>query len=122
MWQRIQTVYMVLGASMLFTVGMGNPNVLESVLGGFGVGLFLANCTYYKNRKRQFVLNRLAMLVAFALEAVYLYPVLEAGDSGVLDQSVWVTLAPLCAVVFASLANRAIQRDENLVKSSDRIR
>jgi hypothetical protein len=62
------------------------------------------------------------MLVAFALEAVYLYPVLEAGDSGVLDQSVWVTLAPLSAVVFASLANRAIQRDENLVKSSDRIR
>ena len=122
MWQRIQTVYMVLGALMLFTVGLGNPNVLETVLGGFGVGLFLANCTYYKNRKRQFVLNRLAMLVAFALEAVYLYPVLESGDSGVLDQSGWVTLAPLSAVVFASLANRAIQRDENLVKSSDRIR
>jgi hypothetical protein len=122
MWQRIQTVYMVLGALMLFTVGLGNPNVLETVLGGFGVGLFLANCTYYKNRKRQFVLNRLAMLVAFALEAVYLYPVLESGDSGVLDQSVWVTLAPLSAVVFTSLANRAIQRDENLVKSSDRIR
>jgi hypothetical protein len=122
MWQRIQTVYMVLGALMLFTFGLGNPNVLETVLGGFGVGLFLANCTYYKNRKRQFVLNRLAMLVAFALEAVYLYPVLESGDSGVLDQSVWVTLAPLSAVVFASLANRAIQRDENLVKSSDRIR
>ena len=122
MWQRIQTVYMVLGALMLFTVGLGNPNVLETVLGGFGVGLFLANCTYYKNRKRQFVLNRLAMLVAFALEAVYLYSVLESGDSGVLDQSVWVTLAPLSAVVFASLANRAIQRDENLVKSSDRIR
>ncbi len=122
MWQRIQTVYMVLGALMLFTVGLGNPNVPETVLGGFGVGLFLANCTYYKNRKRQFVLNRLAMLVAFALEAVYLYPVLESGDSGVLDQSVWVTLAPLSAVVFASLANRAIQRDENLVKSSDRIR
>ena len=122
MWQRIQTVYMVLGALMLFTVGLGNPNVLETVLGGLGAGLFLANCTYYKNRKRQFVLNRLAMLVAFALEAVYLYPVLESGDSGVLDQSVWVTLAPLSAVVFASLANRAIQRDENLVKSSDRIR
>ena len=87
MWQRIQTVYMVLGALMLFTVGLGNPNVLETVLGGFGLGLFLANCTYYKNRKRQFVLNRLAMLVAFALEAVYLYPVLESGDSGVLGDS-----------------------------------
>lgn len=122
MWQRIQTVHMVLGALMLFTVGLGNPNTLETVLGGLGVGLFLANCTYYKNRKRQFVVNRLALLVAFALEAVYLYPALQAGDTAVLNQSVWVTLAPLGAVVFAALANRAIQRDEDLVKSSDRIR
>jgi hypothetical protein len=39
-----------------------------------------------------------------------------------MTQSVWITLAPLVAVVFAALANRAIQRDENLVKSADRIR
>jgi hypothetical protein len=31
-------------------------------------------------------------------------------------------MAPLAAVVFAALANRAIQRDENLIKSADRIR
>lgn len=122
MWQRIQTAYMALGALMLFTVGLSNPNTLETVLGGLGVGLFLANTTYYKNRKRQFVVNRLAMLVSFALEGMYLYPVLQSGSTENLDQTVWITLAPLVAVVFAALANRAIQRDEALVKSSDRIR
>lgn len=113
---------MALGALLFFTVGLGNPNTLETVLGGLGVGLLLANTTYYKHRKRQFVVNRLAMLVAFALEGVYVYPVLQSGDTSVMDQSVWITLAPLVAVVFAALANRAIQRDENLVKSADRIR
>jgi hypothetical protein len=122
MWQRIQTAYMALGALLFFTVGLGDPNTLETVLGGLGVGLFLANISYFKHRKRQFVVNRLAMLVAFALEGVYVYPALRSGDTSVMNQSVWITLAPLVAVVFAALANRAIQRDENLVKSADRIR
>ena len=38
MWQRIQTAYMALGALLFFTVGLGDPNTLETVLGGLGVG------------------------------------------------------------------------------------
>lgn len=119
MWQRIQTVYMALGALAFFSVGLGQPNQTEIIFGGLGCGLFIANIFWYKTRKRQFVVNRLVILVAFALEGLFMYPLLQNQTP---TQTAWLTMAPLVAVLMAVLANRAIQRDEQLVKSADRLR
>ena len=68
MWQRIQTLYMALGAVMFFFVGYNNLSNAQSLLAGLGVALLLANITYYKHRKRQFMVNRVVVIVAFVLE------------------------------------------------------
>jgi 4-hydroxybenzoate polyprenyltransferase len=119
MWQRIQTLYMALAAVSLFAVGAANPTEWSSLLAGLGVALFTANTTYFKYRQRQFVVNRIGILAAFALEAVYLIPVLN-GTAGA--ENSWSLALPLVAVVFASMANRAIQADESKVREADRFR
>ena len=119
MWQRIQTLYMAFAAVSLFAVGAANPTEWSSLLAGLGVALFTANTTYFKYRQRQFVVNRIGILAAFALEAVYLIPVLN-GTAGA--ENSWSLALPLVAVVFASMANRAIQADEAKVREADRFR
>jgi 4-hydroxybenzoate polyprenyltransferase len=119
MWQRIQTLYMALAAVSLFAVGAANPTEWSSLLAGLGVALFTANTTYFTYRQRQFVVNRIGILTAFALEVVYVIPVLN-GTAGA--ENSWSLALPLVAVVFASMANRAIQADEAKVREADRFR
>ncbi|MFZ9732793.1 MAG: DUF4293 family protein [Schleiferiaceae bacterium] len=119
MWQRIQTLYMALAALSLFAVGAANPTEWSSLLAGLGVALFTANTTYFRYRQRQFVVNRIGILAAFALEVVYLIPVLN-GTQGA--ENSWSLALPLVAVVFASMANRAIQADEAKVREADSFR
>ncbi|HAB31858.1 MAG TPA: hypothetical protein DCE13_04870, partial [Cryomorphaceae bacterium] len=114
MWQRIQTLYMALGAMMFFLVGTGNPSNAQALLAGLGVALFLANTTYFKHRKRQFVVNRVVILTAFVLEGWMLYSAngFSAGKEQEGSPLEFLAMAaPLMAVIFAALANRAIQSD-----------
>jgi 4-hydroxybenzoate polyprenyltransferase len=122
MWQRIQTLYMALGAVMFFFVGYNNLSNAQSLLAGLGVALLLANITYYKHRKRQFMVNRVVVIVAFVLEGWLIY-----GSMGLVEGANTVSgflplAAPLLAVIFTAMANRAIQADEKKVQSADRFR
>ncbi|MDA0362856.1 MAG: DUF4293 family protein [Bacteroidetes bacterium] len=122
MWQRIQTLYMALGAVMFFFVGYNNLSNAQSLLAGLGVALLLANITYYKHRKRQFMVNRVVVIVAFVLEGW-----LISGSMGLVEGATTVSgflplAAPLLAVIFTAMANRAIQADEKKVQSADRFR
>jgi hypothetical protein len=119
MWQRIQTLYMALAALCLFSVGAANPTAWSSLIAGLGVALFTANTTYFKYRQRQFVVNRIGIIASFALEVVYLIPVLNGTEAAANS---WSLALPLVAVVFASMANRAIQADEAKVREADRFR
>ena len=110
---------MALAALSLFAVGAANPTEWSSLLAGLGVALFTANTTYFRYRQRQFVVNRIGILAAFALEVVYLIPVLN-GTQGA--ENSWSLALPLVAVVFASMANRAIQADEAKVREADSFR
>tara|TARA_Y100000389_G_C17173786_1_gene370489 strand:- start:56 stop:424 length:369 start_codon:yes stop_codon:yes gene_type:complete len=122
MWQRIQTLYMAIGALSFFSIGIYHPDNKQALIAGLGVALLLANITYFKYRKRQFVVNRIAIIVAFVLEAIIIYPFLTSSQdllSGHIDIAL---VAPLISVIFCSLANRAIQGDEKKVNSSERFR
>ncbi len=121
MWQRTQTLYMALAALCLFIVGAANETAWTSLIAGLGVALFTANITYFRYRQRQFVVNRIGIIVAFALEAVYLIPVFNAELESPTPKP-WALALPLVAVVFASMANRAIQADEAKVREADRFR
>lgn len=122
MWQRIQTLYMFLGAIAFFCVGINLSNNIQALIAGLGVALLLANITYFRFRKRQFIVNRIAILVAFLLETLVIYPVLQIFEGDLVRTDLVKLAAPLIAVIFVALANRAIKKDEEKVNSSTRFR
>ena len=79
----------------------------------------------YKNRKRQLVLGRvnyfliLALVVFIHVSIKKILGQMGAGQSIVYGIS---TYLPVVSLVFQFLANRAIKKDEELVKSLDRLR
>ncbi|TYA68677.1 DUF4293 domain-containing protein, partial [Seonamhaeicola marinus] len=76
----------------------------------------------YKNRKSQFMLGRLNMILNFILLGFFVYQSLNlSGETAVSEKGIGVLL-PIISIVFLALANKAIKKDEDLVKSVDRLR
>ena len=76
----------------------------------------------FKNRKNQFVLNRLNMILNLFLLGFFVYRSLNlSGETSVSEKGIGM-LIPVFSIVFLVLANRAIKKDEDLVKSVDRLR
>ena len=136
MLQRIQTIYLLLcvlisGALPFFI----NIWTTESTLKVYAdsntiyIGLFLISATLavlsifsFKKRQNQFVLNRLNMILNFIIIGLLVYHSLSlSGEAKVSEKGIGMFL-PIFSIVFLALANKAIKRDEDLVKSVDRIR
>ncbi len=76
----------------------------------------------YKKRQNQFVVNRLNMIVNLFLLGFFVYRALNlSGETAVSEKGIGM-LIPVISIVFLVLANRAIKKDEDLVKSVDRLR
>ena len=76
----------------------------------------------YKNRQNQFVLNRLNIILNFILLGLLTFRLLTlSGETIVSVKGIGVML-PIVSIVCLVLANKAIKRDEDLVKSVDRLR
>ena len=136
MIQRIQTVYlffvMLVSGVLPFWVNLwsdpdGNIIFAENdilVSGAFYVSALLAlvAIVIYKKRKNQFVLNRLNMILNLFLLGFFVYRSLNlSGEISVSEKGIGV-LIPVISIVLLVLANRAIKKDEDLVKSVDRLR
>ena len=70
----------------------------------------------YKNRKTQFVLNRLSIILCFVFVGILIFMFDK------IYSFEWINLVPLFSIVLLVLANRAIKKDEDLIRSIDRIR
>lgn len=136
MIQRIQTIYLLISALVMgalflwFPVVMGQDGSIiiqrnEPMVTGliFGsIALAVISILSYKKRQRQFVLNRLNIILNFVLLGVFVYRSLTlSGETLVSEKGIGVFL-PIISIVFLVLANKAIKRDEDLVKSVDRLR
>ena len=136
MIQRIQTIYLCLLALIagllpiwfpLWVDNQGvevfaNSDILVSI--GFYVSVVLAIVTIvlFKNRKNQFVVNRLNMILNLFLLGFFVYRSLNlSGETAVSEKGIGM-LIPIISIVFLVLANKAIKKDEDLVKSVDRLR
>ncbi|MBS9765926.1 MAG: DUF4293 domain-containing protein [Flavobacteriaceae bacterium] len=76
----------------------------------------------YKTRKTQFVLGRLSILINLILLGILVYYVQNlSGEITVSEKGIGL-LIPIFTILFIVLANRAIKKDEELVKSVDRLR
>ena len=76
----------------------------------------------FKNRKLQFVLGRFSIMTNFILLGIIVVITQNlSGGISVSEKGIGL-LIPIASIVLVSLANRAIKRDEELVKSVDRLR
>ena len=84
---------------------------------------FIASClVWIKNRKNQFVINRLNLILNLFLLGFFVYRSLSlSGETAVSEKGIGM-LIPVFSIVFLALANKAIKKDEDLVKSVDRLR
>ena len=136
MLQRIQTVYLLIcfvisGVLPLFISLWPNVTkkeelfthaILFSILFGSSALLAVVSIFSYKKRQNQFVINRLNMILNFIIIGLLVYHSLTlSGEAQVSEKGIGMLL-PIFSIVFLALANKAIKRDEDLVKSVDRIR
>ena len=136
MLQRIQTIYLiivtVISAVLIFLFPLWK---LEGGVDFFAkdsllfLGLFLGSAVLaliaifmFKNRQLQFVLGRLNIILNFFLLGFFVYQSLNlSGETSVSEKGIGMFL-PIVSIVLLVLANKAIKKDEDLVKSVDRLR
>ena len=135
MIQRIQSVYLVLTAVLAAAVPVWLPLWEKDGVALFaydhpwikyifiGVAILaLLSLFRFKDRKQQFVLNRLNLLLNLILLGVFVYHSLNlSGETSVSEKGIGM-LIPVFSIVLLVLANKAIKKDEDLVKSVDRLR
>ncbi|MGC1205169.1 MAG: DUF4293 domain-containing protein [Flavobacteriaceae bacterium] len=136
MLQRIQTIYLLIAAG----VSAGLIYVFELYITTEEIKIFADDNIYvfaaflasallsiisifkYKNRKSQFMLGRLNIILNFFLLGFFVYQSLNiSGETAVSEKGIGMFL-PIVSIVFLALANKAIKKDEDLVKSVDRLR
>ena len=136
MWQRIQTLYLALVAVLngllvwwlpLYPeengVGIRATDRIELtiVFIVFAV-LPILSILMFRKRQNQFVLNRLTMILNLILLGFFVFrSLMLSGETAVSEKGIGM-LIPIFSIVFLVLANRSIKKDEDLVKSVDRLR
>ena len=143
MIQRIQTIYLliasVVSGGLIFVFNLWKTLKEQIfVLDLFKEGLFTLNVVpfmfitssilslvtifLYKNRKLQFVIGRIIILMNLFLLGLLIYLSLTlSGETIVSEKGIGMFL-PILVVLLIVLANKAIKKDEDLVKSVDRLR
>lgn len=143
MIQRIQTIYLLLASivsgGLIFVFNLWNT-IKEKI---FVVDLFsrevftlkvipfmfivsailsLVAIFLFKNRKLQFVIGRIIILTNLFLLGLLIYLSLNlSGETSVSEKGIGMFL-PILAILLVVLANKAIKKDEDLIKSVDRLR
>ncbi|TRW25831.1 DUF4293 family protein [Flavobacterium zepuense] len=136
MIQRIQSIYLLIAVIVsgilpiflpLYTLSNGTEvsfmdNIAFVVLFVFSATLSIVTIFSYKRRQNQFVLNRLNIILNLILLGLFVYQSLNLpGEDEISEKGIGMIL-PIISIVFLSLANRAVKKDEDLVKSADRLR
>ena len=136
MLQRIQTIYLLIAAGVsggliyVFELWTSPENVkiyaydINYIFDMFLVSAFFSilSISRFKNRKSQFMLGRLNIILNFFLLGLFVYQSLNlSGEALVSEKGIGIFL-PIISIVFLALANKAIKKDEDLVKSVDRLR
>ena len=141
MIQRIQSLYLLLGAACLFPAALLEITMLAQVddtltwyepaltiVGVATMATALGAIFFYKNRPKQRKLVSAVQVMTIIFIIILVAGLVIADGLAQLTQggvdavSIILLALPLLAYVFFWLARRGIQRDINLVKSMDRLR
>jgi hypothetical protein len=137
MLQRIQTIYLLIAFVVtgflpffipLWTMADGTlymfmNNQIYVVVFGLSTTLSLVSIVSYKKRQNQFVMGRLNIILNLILLGLFVYRSLNlSGETPLVSEKGIGMFLPIVAIVLLVLANKAIKKDEDLVKSVDRLR
>ena len=137
MIQRIQTLYLVLSFIITGVLPFVFPlwstvdgkeylfmqNQLYVILFGLSTTLSLLSIISFKKRQHQFVLGRLNIILNLILLGLFVYHSLNlSGETPAVSEKGIGMFLPILAIVLLGFANKAIKKDEDLVKSVDRLR
>jgi hypothetical protein len=137
MIQRIQTLYLVLSFIITGVLPFVFPlwstvdgkeylfmqNQLYVILFGLSTTLSLLSIISFKKRQHQFVIGRLNMILNLILLGLFVYHSLNlSGETPAVSEKGIGMFLPILAIVLLGFANKAIKKDEDLVKSVDRLR
>jgi hypothetical protein len=137
MIQRIQTIYLFLAFVVtgilpffipLWTMNNGTDFLFMQdqvyvILFGLSTTLTLLSIVSYKKRQNQFVIGRLNIILNLILLGLFVYRSLNlSGETLAVSEKGIGIFLPIVAIVLLVLANKAIKKDEDLVKSVDRLR
>lgn len=136
MLQRIQTVYLLLAFLFMAVIPFFTPlwilktggdfyfmaDQIYTMIFGLGSALVVWSILTYKKRQQQFVVNRVVIILNLILLGLFVYRLLSvSGEAEVSEKGIGMFL-PIVSIVMLVLANKAIKKDEDLVKSVDRLR
>lgn len=137
MIQRVQTLYLLLSLITtgvlpfifpLWTTQEGKDyffmqNQLFIILLGLSTTLSLLSLISFKKRQNQFVIGRLNIILNLILLGLFVYHSLNlSGETSEVSEKGIGMILPILAIVLLGIANKAIKKDEDLVKSVDRLR
>ena len=146
MIQRIQSIYLLIagivsaGLTFVFSLWTNSQanspivyivdlfsglSILEKtvpVLFFISALLSIVTLFLFKNRQLQFVLGRLNILINLFLLGILIYlSQTLSGETSVSEKGIGMFL-PVIVILLLVIANKAIKKDEDLVKSVDRLR
>ncbi|MGA9639419.1 DUF4293 domain-containing protein [Flavobacterium sp.] len=137
MIQRIQTIYLLLAfvttgilpfVFPLWTLNNGKDfyfmqSQLYVILLGLSTTLSIVSIISFKKRQNQFVMGRLNIILNLILLGLSVYHSLNvSGETVIVSEKGIGMFLPIVTIVLLVLANKAIKKDEDLVKSVDRLR
>ncbi|MGB2758734.1 MAG: DUF4293 domain-containing protein [Maribacter stanieri] len=136
MIQRIQSLYLIVVAILtgvlpfFFNLWVNidgaevfaNNEMLISIAFYASAVLAVWAIVQFKKRKSQFVINRLNMILNVFLLGFFVYRSLNLSGETLVSEKGIGMLIPVFSIIFLVLANKAIKKDEDLVKSVDRLR
>ncbi len=130
MIQRIQTVFLfmiaivsVIGFFFLppldfFILGLMAPVLLKYYI-ILTSSLAFLSLMIFKHRKTQLIINRLHFFLQVAMLGVLIFGLLNANE---LNSFLLWLMMPFQSMVLLILSSRAIQKDDDLIRSIDRLR
>lgn len=144
MIQRIQSIYLflvgVVSGGLVFLFDFWKNKSGKSIaildllkekdilLQSIGMNFFLVallaiiSIFLFKDRKYQLVINTTSILINLLLLGLLAYHLFNIPGEMQISEKGIGSFLPLVSIVLLVLANRAIRKDENLVKSVDRLR
>ncbi len=137
MIQRIQTIYLLLAFVItgvlpyfipLWTMSDGKEYLFMAsqayvVAFSLSTTLSIISIISFKKRQNQFVINRLNIILNLILLGLFVYRSLNlSGETLAVSEKGIGIFLPIVAIVLLVFANKAIKKDEDLVKSVDRLR